>query len=288
MKQGTLIAFGIVGALVLVTLFSSCTNVQGGYVGVKKTMGSISDTTLSEGPHLILPFFQTITLMDTRLKSYSTDSTSASSKDLQLVTTVISVQHWLNPSTAPLALREVGEVDEFDKTVVSPAVLESLKAVTAKYTAEELVTKRDIVKKAIEDDIKAFIADTLKEKGATGAISVANVAIKDFQFSHEYNEAIEAKVTAQQKVLQAQSDKAKKITDAEATNAQWKLQTDAEAYQVEQKSMKAAAAIEREGKALAANPNLVQLRAIERWSGTLPTYVGTGSATPFLSVTQGK
>jgi len=88
-----------------------------------------------------------------------------------------------------------------------------------------VITKRDIVKAQIHLEISEFIDKTLESKGMKGALIVANVAITDFQFSEEFNKAIELKVKAEQEALQAENEKIKKITMAEGkqSNRNWRL-----------------------------------------------------------------
>jgi prohibitin 2 len=214
--------------------------------------------------------------------SYEVEA-SAASKDLQIVTTKISVQHSLNGTMAPEAFAAIGDLEKFDASVVSPAVMESLKAVTAQYTAEELITKRDAVKQQVSESIQEFINHTLREKDVEGALDIANVAIKDFNFSREFNESIEAKVKAQQEALRAINEKTKRITEAEAKARELELEADAEAYGIQKVSTERAAAIEREAAALAKNPSVVGLRAVEQWNGVLPQFTGS-AAVPFLDV----
>lgn len=92
--------------------------------------------------------------------------------------------------------------------------------------------------------------------------------------------------TAQQESIRAKNDKERRITEAEAAAAEVKLRADADAYQVEKSSVAKAAAIQREAAALASNPQLLQLRAAERWDGKLPVYMGGQQPVPFISVGQ--
>lgn len=267
-------------------LMSSCSSVPSGFIGVRTTFGKVHDAPMDPGVHFVTPLVDGVVLLETRLISFEVDA-AAASKDLQLVRTVISVQHSLAPSNAPASYAAIGDLERFDTSVVTPAVMESLKAVTAKYTAEELITKREAVKQQTSDAIQGFIDHTLQEKGIPGALHIANVAIRDFDFSDGFNASIEAKVKAQQEALRAENEKMKLITEAEASARQKELQADAEAYQIEQLSTQRAAAIKREAEALAQSPLLLQLRAIEKWNGDVPRFVGgAGEMVPFVNITE--
>lgn len=286
--EKTFVSLLLVAILSVITLFTSCNKVDSGNVGVLRTFGAVDDTPLAPGIHFIKPWgISSIEELDTRLKSFEVQAT-ASSKDLQLITTLISVQHSLNPAVAPKSYSAVGDLERMDASIVAPAVLESLKAVTALYTAEELVTKRDVVATQISEKIQQFINHTLDERGCAGAMDIANVAIKNFEFSADFNAAIEAKVTAQQKALQAQTEKVKKITEAEAKAAEVELAAEAKAFEIKSVSVETAEAIKREAAAVAQNPNILMLRAIEAWDGTTPKFMGGGfgELVPFVNFSQ--
>jgi len=137
-----------------------------------------------------------------------------------------------------------------------------------------VITKRDIVKAQIHLEISEFIDKTLESKGMKGALIVANVAITDFQFSEEFNKAIELKVKAEQEALQAENEKIKKITMAEAEAEQQKLAADAQAYKTLKEAEARASAIKLEGDALNNHTGLVQLRIAEKWDGKVSQVKG--------------
>lgn len=274
--------FVVLGLFFLPLLTGFWVTVDAGHVGVVKTMGAVNPTELPPGFHFKKPLMDEVVSIDTRLKSFQVKADSAS-KDLQTVSTTISVQHSLVGSMAAESFQSIGDLDHIDATVVAPAVQESLKAITAKYTAEELVTRRESVKQQVTDAIKNYIAHTLAEKELKGALQIANVAITDFDFSKEFNASIEAKVRAEQEALKAKNEKEKRITEAEASAREKTLNADAAAYQIEKESIARAQAIQREAQALSQNPNLVQLRAVEKWDGQLPTY-SAGGGVPFINL----
>ncbi len=116
----------------------------------------------------------------------------------------------------------------------------------------------------------------MKQKGAEGALTIANVAITDFDFSTEFNRAIEEKVKAEQDALKAVNEKLRRVTQAEAAAAERTLAADARAYEIEVSSKARADAIRREAQALKNNPELIQLRMAEKWDGVLPRVTGEG------------
>lgn len=274
------VVLAIIGGL----LVNAFVVVEAGFVGVVRTLGAVHPKPLEEGPHFVKPFIDKVEPLDMRLTTESVDA-QAASKDLQIVTTDVTVQYSLVSAIAPKIYQKIGNREVVAKTLVEPAIQESVKAITATYTAEQLVTSRAEVKLEIHKAIDDFIDKTLEQKDAVGGVSLANVAITDFNFSDDFNKAIELKVKAEQEALQAENEKLKLITEAEAAAAQKELEADAMAYQIDAESVAQAAAIEREALALRDNPELLQLRAIEAWNGQVPTFVGGGdSIVPFVDI----
>ena len=277
----TLIA-GVAAAVVLLLASGSFVIVDSGHVGVVRRLGAVQPQPLPEGFHLKAPFVDQVAAIDVRLHKAQKEA-GASSKDLQVVTTQVAVQYSLNGAVMPMTYQRIGTRTMVESTLIDPAILESVKAITAQYTAEELVTRRAEVKTKIQGAIEAFVNTTLAQKNVTGAVSLANVAITDFDFSDEFNRAIEEKVKAEQEALQARNEKLRRVTQAEAAAAERTLAADAEAYQIEVASKARAEAIRREAEALRDNPSIIQLRIAENWDGKLPQVNG-GSAIPLLNI----
>jgi regulator of protease activity HflC (stomatin/prohibitin superfamily) len=220
--------------------------------------------------------------MDIRLTA-SREQATAASKDLQTVTTQVTTQFSLNGELAPQIYQKIGTLPKVAVSLVQPAIQECVKGVTAKFTAEELVTKREFVKQQIQEALVNFLNNTLREKDLINSINIANLAITDFNFSDEFNRAIEAKVKAEQMALQAKNEKLMRVTQAEAAAEERKLAASAEAFSTEVQSKARADAIQRESAALQQSPQIIRLRAIEKWDGTLPRITGQ-SAVPFLNI----
>ena len=262
-------ALVVVIPLVLL-LFFSVRIVPVGHLGVVKHWGKVNhQNILPEGLHFITPIRTTTAYISTKLLKYNQEA-KASSKDLQNVTTVISIQFSLNEVSQ--LYQKIGIEDMVTHILLKPAVEESVKAVTAQYTAEELIKKRPEVKAQIGKTIEAFLNETLEgKKLSIQSLIIANVAITDFNFSVEFNKSIEMKVRAEQQALQAKNEKIKKITDAEAV-----------AEQIRIESLARANAIRREARALRENPQLIEYKRMEKWDGKLPNV--TGGAIPMFDI----
>ncbi len=273
-------------AILLVAAFAILSSmtviVESGHVGVVRTLGAVQPVALPEGFHFKKPFIDQVEQMDIRLTA-SREQATAASKDLQTVTTQVTTQFSLNGELAPQIYQKIGTLPKVAVSLVQPAIQECVKGVTAKFTAEELVTKREFVKQQIQEALVNFLNNTLREKDLLNSINIANLAITDFNFSEEFNRAIEAKVKAEQMALQAKNEKLMRVTQAEAAAEERKLAASAEAFSTEVQSKARADAIQRESAALQQSPQIIRLRAIEKWDGTLPRITGQ-SAVPFLNI----
>ena len=277
-----LMPLAIAGLVVLIVIWDLTVVISSGHVGVIHRLGAVQGQHLTEGFHLKIPFIDTVEEVDVRLRKAENKATAAS-KDLQVVSTQVAVQYSLTGATMPQTYQNVGLRDEVERTAIDPGITESVKAITAQYTAEQLVTQRARVKAKIQEAIANFIDTTLEQKGVIGAVELANVAITDFEFSAEFNRAIEEKVRAEQEALKAQNEKLRRVTQAEAAFEERRLAADAEAYTVTVESEARADAIRREAEALKDNPDLIQLRIAEKWDGQLPQISGSG-AVPLLNM----
>jgi len=240
-------------------MFESYVIVPAGHIGIQVTFGTVTQETLGEGLHFVNPL-SSVRNLDVRLVSAKLTGSSAGTKDLQQVHTDIVVNYRISGDKAAHIYKEFG-LDLQDK-VVMPFVNESFKAITAKYTSEELITKRDEVSTGIKSE--------LAEKLGKYNITVNDISLVNFGFSAEYQRAIEAKVIATQSKLQAEQDLARIEVEAKQTIA--KAEGHAKAIQIETQ------AINSQGGA-----SYVQLKAIEKWDGKLPATIA-GGATPFVNL----
>lgn len=253
------IAMIIVISLITMLIFSTFYIVSAGERGVISTFGDPSMDAQSEGLHFKIPIVQSIKIMDVKTQKYEADATAASN-DLQVVTTKIAVNYHLVPDSVPRLYKEIGT--DYRERVIQPTVQEVVKASTAKYTAEQLITKRAECKESILQGLK----DRLLERG----IIVEDISIVNFDFSQSFNDAIEAKVTAEQNALGAKNKLEQIKFEAEQKVVTAKAEAEALSLQKAQ-----------------ITPDLIRLRqlevqrlALERWNGVLPQF--TGGVIPFL------
>jgi len=280
MMTGKLLCF------LIVLLFVSgcgCSTIDAGEVGVVKHWGAVQPSTLPEGLAWYNLFADDVIHVSTKTAPVEHDAECVS-KDLQEVHTKLTIQYAPTSDKAVCLVQKFGSEDgAWSLGILNPAIQEVTKAVTAKYTAEELVTKREAVKAEIEKGLNDFVAKTLDSRGCNGGIRISNVAVTNFAFSKDFNASIEAKVKAEQDALRAENEKRQKITQAEAKAKEQTLAAEATAYATEAESKARADAITREANALRGNPDLIRLRIAEKWNGQLPTYTA-GNTIPLLQI----
>lgn len=247
-----LVGLAVLLIVVAVALASSITTVEAGTRGVLKTFGEITGI-LDEGLHFRTPFVTSVTFVEVRTQRYESNSTAAS-RDLQIVTSNIVINYRPDPLQVDRLVREIGT--DYERRVVDPAIQEALKAATAQFTAEELITRRP----EVSDLIHQVLSGRLTPRG----VIVENVSITDFNFSPEFARAIEAKQVAEQDALRA----TRELERARIEAQQQVARAEAEAASRLEVARAEAEALRMLGEVI--SPELLQLRFLERWDGVLP------------------
>ena len=256
--------------------------VSSGFVGIKTEFGAIEPELLQPGLHFIVPFISAVHEVSVQPHTSSTDETSAT-HDQQNVTTTTAVTWAVDHTYADQVYRDFRGADGLETTIIAPIVSNDVKAVVARYDAQELITERS----RVATEISALISTDLARYHAR--VSVGGVNLTNMQFSQQYDQAIEEKQIAQQNALKArytleqiqtsaqqQVVQAHAAADANVATAQGQAratvllaQADAQAYQAKQSAL---------------SPALLQLTALQKWNGMLPTYLGGQTPIPFLGV----
>lgn len=283
-KVAPLIA--IITALALLTVSLFVTSVPTGFTGVLTTFGRVEENiTLDAGINFKMPWQKIIT-MDNR-EQRSNFAFNAFSSDIQQTSVTGSVNYKINPATAMLLFKGVGI--NYKDTLISPRLLENVKIVFGRYTAENLISKRDI----LADEILTLMKTDLESYG----ITVISIAIEDIDFTDSFTNAIEAKQVATQEKLRAQTVQEQANMEAEAQAERQriaaqaeadvaKIQADAEAYATTTKATAEAEANKKINASL--TQELIDYVQANNWDGKLPgTFMGNSSgALPILNITE--
>jgi regulator of protease activity HflC (stomatin/prohibitin superfamily) len=248
--------------LLLLFTFKPWIQVGAGERGVVMNFGAVQEKVFNEGIHFKMPVVQKVILVDVKIQKAMTDAASSSS-DLQDVDLSVALNYHIIPDKANLVYQTIGI--HFKERIIDPAIQEVMKAVSARYTAEELITKRP----AVSTEMKEALTSRLLESN----ITVDAFSIISFSFSQTFTDAIEAKQTAEQNALKATRDLDRIKVEAEQTIAA--ATAEAEALRLQKMNI---------------SPDLIELRkieanlkAIEKWNGILPEVTGAG-AIPFIGV----
>lgn len=269
-----LIGAGIVVVALIILICASITSVPVGSTGVVIRFGSTTGQTMTDGWHFKVPFIESV--VDISNKVMKTDVAADSiSRDLQAITSNISINYHLAAENSADIYKRVGLT--YEDTLLQPAIQEAVKAVMAKYSAEELITNRSVVSSEIGEEIRTKIS-------AYGII-IDEFNLTNFSFSDEFDAAIEAKQIAEQDKIKAATEKEKKTIEAEAAAAEKTIAAEAEAEAIKTKAEAEAEAIKTKADAQAdANKKIrdslskevLENKKLETWDGVLPK-VSAGS-----------
>ena len=268
-KAPLIVTIAVVAVLLGIAILASIKIVPAGCTGVVTTFGEVSDTSLTEGLHFVIPFAQKVEIISNKIQIYEATA-DAVSNDMQAVNTKIAVNYRIRSEASANIYRDIGV--DYKDVILMPTVQEGMKSVCAKYNAEQLITKRA----SVADEIKT----ELEAKVAGYGIEIEKFNIVNFDFSKEFNEAIEAKQVAEQNYLKTKTEQNQAIVVAEAEAKKKVIAAEADA-----KAIKARADAQADAnKTIAASlsPTLIQYQTIERWNGVLPKVAS--SANPLISL----
>lgn len=237
--------------IVLLMFTLSCSIISPGQRGVRIMLGTTSDQFLAPGPYIWLPFLMGVAKIDVQIQKSEAEA-EAASKDMQTIHAKFALNWKVKEDRVVEIYRTIGDEEDIFERLISPAVSEVLKAETAKHSAEEVLTKRLELKKAIDD--------SLKERLEKYGVGITDISIVNLSFSPDYTHAIEQKQIAEQKAKQAEYDAQRAIQEAKSEYNR------------------------AEGQAKAQNllkstltPELLKLKAIEKWKGDVPHVMGSGN-----------
>jgi regulator of protease activity HflC (stomatin/prohibitin superfamily) len=281
---------GAVVVLILLRLVWPFYSVPTGSRGVITQFGKIVGI---EGEGLaVLPPWQKLSNFSIRAETADIENAEGSTSDTQPVKVSLTVRY----SIATDRVSEVFEKYSHDgnlQSYVQTATQEIFKAVTARYTAPDLIAQRS----KVSNDINV----ALREKLALYGAQVINIDMRNFSFSESYMHAINEKVTQEQlrlgaenKLKTVEAEQKQKVAIAEAEASALRAKADGEAYANLKVATAQADALKIQNAALAQNKDVLELRRIEvamtqakTWNGVLPVNIYGSAPIPFLNVSPG-
>jgi len=263
------VALGL--GLLFFFIMASCsmTTVEAGHRGVKVTLGKPGDQSLPEGLYFLMPFTQRMVKMDIRQFKWE-GKTSSYTKDVQQANINFTLTYSLSPSDAHLVYREVGE--DWAAKLVGQVVVEEIKREVGQHNAVPLIENRNAATRLMETNITASLAKR--------RVIVAGFQLTDIVYTSAFENAVEAKVVAEQKAIEEQN-RTVQIKE-QATQQIETARGNAEATILNAKAE--AESISIRARALEQNAKLVEWEAVQKWNGVLPTYMFGGGAVPFVNV----
>jgi len=246
-KIKSTVIVSVIAVILFITLLSSVTIVEAGHAGIVLKLGAVQSATLDEGLHFRLPYITSIVKMNVRTQIAEATCTAAS-RDLQTITTTVAINYHADKAQAADLYKRVAL--GYEVTLIQPALQESVKAVTARFSAEEMITKRQ--------EVSGQIKEELAKKISPYGLVIEIFNITNLEFSAEFNSAIEAKQTAQQNALKAEQDLAR--IKMEAQQEIEKAKAEAESLRIKREQI---------------TEQMLRLEWIKKWDGKLPIVSGS-------------
>ena len=254
LKRAYLIGIGVVAIFAIILILMSTKIVSTGEVGVRTRLGKAIG--LDEpGFHVLVPFIDSVKIMETREQTVE-KTYSVSSKDMQTIQMTLNVQYSIGSEILDL-YQKFGT--SYKERLIEPRIAETLNAVSAQYTIEEFITKRNEMAKNLLDEIMVDFKDY--------GVIVAACSIIDHDFSDQFDQAIERKLVASQDALTALNELEKVKANAEAEITKAKATAEANKYM--QQSI---------------TPLLIQKMYIEKWDGKLPQIQSGDGIMPLINL----
>ena len=285
-----LIAFVLL-ILAVFAVVNSWYTIDQGDRGILLTNGALSSV-VEPGLHFKLPFLQRVEKISLRQQVLkwgcefpncdNLPAMQAYSRDQQPADMRVTVNFHIPESEVGAAYTNYGSLESLADRIIARKAPQEIKTVFGQYDAVSVIQNRAKFNKDVSDAIS---------KVTDGPVIIDSVQVENINFSKAYEQAVEARMTAQVEVqkqeqnLQQEKIKADiAVTQAKGRADSVKAEADASAYKTKIEGEATAEAIKARAAALANNPLLVDLTRAEKWNGQLPTSMIPGSTVPFLDV----
>jgi prohibitin 2 len=276
-----------IGVLILSMIIWPFYSVPTGSRGVVTQFGKIVG--IEPEGLAVLPPWQKLTLFSIRAEQADIENAAGATSDTQPVTVSLTVRYSISPNKVSEVFEKYSHNGDLS-SYVQTATHEIFKAVTAKYTAPDLIAQRARV--------SADINSALSEKLAIYGAQVINIDMRNFSFQESYMRAINSKVEQEQlrqaadnKLKTVESEQKQKVAIAEAEASAVRATADGEAYARLKVATAEAESLKIQNAALVQSKDVLELRRItveqtkaEKWNGQLPSAIYAGAPIPFLNI----
>lgn len=255
---------GCMAVFAIAILVSGIKIVDQTEVGIVKRFGKI-DHTISGGLNFVNPISDTVEVMDLRVHVREA-SFASYTKDAQPLTAAIEYQYEPIASEAMQIVAQYGSYEIMEQKLQAAAE-ERAKIVFARYGAMTLLENRATLSAQVQEEVK--------ELESLFPVNFTQVVVKDIDFSDAFEQAVEAKMQAEQNALRAENEKQEAITRAEQEREVARVEAEAAILAAEGE----ARALEITREALENMPDTwIAQQYLEKWDGKLPQFItGDGS-----------
>lgn len=252
-------------ALVAIIIINPFTTVKAGQRGVVLRWGAFEGTVFQPGLHLVIPVMNQIVKMNVQTSKLSLQSSESYSKDLQVVNIESALLYQLDAKEVGKIYQDIGT--NIEEKVIRPSLEAAIKQTIARYTAEDILAQRAIVQSEIEATVRASVASS--------HVIITQYAMVNEAFSTAFETAIERKQVAEQDAKRAENEL--KTTRIQAEQRVAQAQAEATAIRLQSEAA-------NNEKYISLKALEVQLEAVNKWDGKLPTTMIPGTTLPFVNI----
>lgn len=208
--------------LSLVVLFTSCAVVRPGEVGVKQTLGRLSDRVYEQGAYPINPLFTT--MVKTPIRTVNMEmSLNLPSKEGLNINAKISILYKIEKDMVPSLIENIGRRYE---QIISSVFRSASADICARFMAKDMHSGK---RREIEMEIAKFMNEYLQPRG----ITIEAVLLKSIQLPPGLYNSIQTRLEAEQEVMrmkfvieQEKLEAERKVIAAEGTRDAQKILAD--------------------------------------------------------------
>ena len=260
---------GLLGALIVVYLvFSSWYIVDQGERAVVLRLGAIVGEA-GPGAHFKVPWIDAVRKITVQNQNKRYSALEAYSRDQQPANLAVSVSFVASDPSA--VYEQYGDLDGAIARLIDPRVMSGVKTIFGQYDASRAIQERAGLNIDISDAITSAV---------TGPINIISVQVENIDFSEAYEQSVEQRMLAQVEIQRREQNL--RTVEVEAEIARTRAEGEANAIRLRGEAE--GAAIRARADALRANADLVQLQAVEKWDGKLPTTMVPSTALPFINL----
>jgi len=259
----------LAGLVVAYVLFTSWYQVDQGERAVVLRFGEIVGES-GPGLHFKLPWVDTVSMITVQNQNKRYSNLEAYSRDQQPADLTVSVTYVVADPSAVYS--QYGDLEGAVMRLIDPRLTAGVKTIFGQYDAARAIQERA----ALNNDFDTAVTSAING----GPINIISVQIENIDFSDAYEQSVEQRMLAQVEIQKREQNL--RTTEVEAQIARTKAEGEAEATRLRGEAE--ASAIRARAEALRMNADLVQLQAVEKWDGKLPTTMVPSSAMPFINL----